>query len=124
MRLSTGRSVVLALVVTVLAVVVLYLAATWGFATWSQSQSPRESGIGATPTTVENAPPSVGTTGQYGPLGAVSMVYAGTAVEDGLLGDVEQPWLAIAAQTGDYRALSAPDLPRSGARGHRDQPGG
>ncbi len=96
---------------TALSVILLYLVSTFGFAAWSQSQTPRESGVGALPVTVENAPPSVGTTEQYGPLGSVSMVFAGTRVEDGLLGEVEQPWLAVAAHGGDYRALSAPDLP-------------
>jgi hypothetical protein len=110
-RSSLGRSVLLALGVTVLAVILLYVASTWGYAAWSQSRAPQESGIAAMPTTVENAPPSVGTTGQYGPLGTVSMVFAGTRVEDGLVGEVEQPWLGIAARTGEYRALTAPDLP-------------
>ena len=110
-RLSTGRSLALALGITVLAVVLMYVASTWGYAAWSQSRTPRESGVGTMPLVVENAPPSVGTTGQYGPLGTVSMVFAGTDVEEGLVGQVEEPWLAIAAHTGDYRAISAPDLP-------------
>jgi hypothetical protein len=114
-RLTSGRSFVLALVVTALSVILLYVLATIGFAAWSQSRTPRESGVGTLPVTVENPPPSVGTTGQYGPLGTVSMVFAGTHVEDGLLGDVAQPWLAVAAHDGDYRALSAPDLPSAQA---------
>ena len=100
---------------TALSVILLYVVATFGFAAWSQSRTPGESGVGTLPVTVENAPPSVGTTGQYGPLGTVSMVFAGTRVEDGLLGDVEQPWLAVAAHDGDYRALNAPDLPSAQA---------
>lgn len=115
MRLTSGRSLVLALGVTALSVILLYLVSTYGFAAWSQSRTPRESGVGALPVTVENAPPSVGTTEQYGPLGTASMVFAGTRVEDGLLGDVEQPWIAVAAHDGGYRALSAPDLPSAQA---------
>lgn len=117
MRLTPGRSFVLALGVTALSVILLYVLSTYGFAAWSQSRTPRESGVGALPVTVESAPPSVGTTEQYGPLGTVSMVFAGTRVEDGLLGEVEQPWIAVASHEGAYRALSAPDLPaaRAGA---------
>jgi hypothetical protein len=55
----------------VVAVALMFLASTWGFATWSQSRTPQASGVGALPMTVENAPPSVGTTEQYGPLGTV-----------------------------------------------------
>lgn len=89
----------------------MFVASTWGFAAWSQSRTPQDSSVGAMPVTVENAPPSVGTTEQYGPLGTVSMVYAGTKVESGLVGQVAQPWLAVAARTGTYRAIAAPDLP-------------
>ena len=110
-RLSTGRSLALALGTTVLAVVLMYVASTWGYAAWSQSRTPQEGGVGTMPLVVENAPPSVGTTGQYGPLGTVSMVFAGTDVEEGLFGQVDEPWLAVAAHTGDYRAISAPELP-------------
>ena len=105
------RSLVTALGVTVLVVVLAYLASTWGLAALGGSSAPRESGASVLPATVENAPRSVGTTEQHGPLGAVSMVYAGTEVEAGLLGEVENPWVAVGAQSGEYRAISAPDLP-------------
>ena len=39
------------------------------------------------------------------------MVYAGTDVEAGLLSEVERPWVAIGARSGEYRAITAPDLP-------------
>jgi len=110
------RGLGIALVVTAVGVVVLFLASTWGVTTWSQARTPSDTGVGALPAVVDNAPASVGTTEQYGPLGSVSMVYAGTHVEDGLLGGVDRPWLGIAARTGSYRAIAAPDLPspRSG----------
>lgn len=67
------------------------------------------------PATVENAPPTVGTTSEFGPVGTVSMVFAGTTVEQGLFGTVDPAWLAISARSGTYRALSAPDLPEARA---------
>ena len=106
-----ARSLFVAIGVTVLAVVLMYLAATWGVAAFQQARAQSSAGATALPTAVESAPPSVGTTEQYGPLGALSMAYAGTNVEQGLLTDVEQPWLAVSARTGTYRAISAPDLP-------------
>ena len=115
MRLSTGRSLAVAVGTTIVAVAVMYVASTWGVAAWSQSQTPQDTGVGAMPITVENAPPSVGTTAQYGPVGTVSMVFAGTDVESGLVGKVDEPWLVIAAHTGGYRALDAPGLPAAQA---------
>ena len=111
MRFVPGRGLWLALVTTTLAVILMYLASTWGIAAWSQARAAGEGGAAALPVVVANAPPSLGTTDEYGPLGAVSMVYAGTDVEDGLVGEVERPWIAIAAQGGAYRAISAPELP-------------
>jgi hypothetical protein len=123
-RSSPARSLGAALVVTALAVVLMYLAATWGIAAFNQARSPSDAGVGALPIAVDNPPASVGTTDQYGPLGAVSLVFAGTDVEHGLLGDVEQPWLAVAARTGDYRAVVAPDLPSAQAGGVAVSPSG
>ncbi len=108
---SRIRSLVTALGVTVVVVVLAYLASTWGLAALSRSSTPSDTGASALPAAVENAPPSLGTTEQHGPLGEVSMVYAGTDVEAGLLSDVEHPWVAIGARSGEYRAISAPDLP-------------
>jgi len=104
-----------ALVVTVLVVAVAYLASTWGLSALSRSSTPSDTGASVLPSAVDNAPPSVGTTEQYGPLGQVSMVYAGTDVEAGLLSEVERPWVAVGARSGDYRAISAPDLPTAQA---------
>lgn len=102
-----------ALGATALAVVLAFLASTWGLSAWSRSQEPRTTGTGALPLALENAPPAVGTTEEYGPLGPVSMVFAGTEVEDGLTGHVARPWLAIGSLTGDYRAIAAPGLPEA-----------
>jgi hypothetical protein len=109
--MSRLRSLTTALGVTVLVVALAYLASTWGLSALSRSSTPSDSGATALPSAVENAPPSLGTTEQYGPLGEVSMVYAGTDVEAGLLTEVEHPWVAVGARAGDYRAISAPDLP-------------
>ena len=111
MRIASGRQVWLALGVTVVAVAVGYVLATWGLSAWHRSQAVPSAGAPALPTAVDNAPPSVATTDAYGPLGTVSMVYAGTDVREGLFGSVENPWLAISDRTGDYRAISAPGLP-------------
>ena len=108
---SRLRSLTTALGVTVLVVALAYLASTWGLSALSRSSPPSDTGAAALPSAVENAPPSLGTTEQYGPLGEVSMVYAGTDVEAGLLSEVEHPWLAVGARSGDYRAISAPGLP-------------
>ena len=105
-----------------LVVALAYLASTWGLAALSRSSPPSDTGAAALPSAVENAPPSLGTTEQYGPLGEVSMVYAGTDVEAGLLSEVEHPWLAVGARSGDYRAISAP-ASRPRARRGRAQPG-
>jgi len=103
--------VVLAVVGTVL----LYLASTTGLAVWHASRAAPQPGAGALPAVVENAPDSVPTTGGYGPVGGVSLVFAGTEVRDGLLGTLEHPWIAVASHTGEYRAIDAPDLPAPGA---------
>jgi len=108
---SPARRITVAVLVTITAVVALFLTTTWGLAAVSQARTPDDSGVAALPLAVDNAPASLGTTDEYGPLGTVSMVFAGTSVEDGLIGEVARPWLAIAARTGDYRAISAPDLP-------------
>lgn len=108
------RGLVPALVLAVLGTVLLYLASTMGVAAWHASQAAPLAGAGALPTVVKNAPPSVPTTEEYGPVGGVSLVFAGTEVLDGLLGTLERPWITVASHTGEYRAISAPDLPAPG----------
>lgn len=108
------RGLVPALIVAVVATALLYLATTAGLAAWKTSQAAPEAGAGALPTVVENAPASVPTTSEYGPVGGASMVFAGTEVRDGLAGTLEHPWIAVSSHTGDYRAIDAPDLPAPG----------
>jgi len=110
-RLALGRQVWLALAVTVVAVALMFLASTWGLSAWNRAQSVPAGGSSALPVALESAPPSVATTDEYGPLGTVSMVWAGTEVQDGLFGELDRPWLALSARSGDYRALVAPELP-------------
>ncbi len=68
---------------------------TIGLAAWHTSQADPQPGAGALPTVVENAPASVPTTDEYGPVGGVSLVFAGTEVRDGLTGTLEHPWIAV-----------------------------
>jgi hypothetical protein len=44
-------------------------------------------------------------------VGSVSVVFAGTDVRRGLFGSLDDPWIAMSAQSGEYRALIAPHLP-------------
>lgn len=109
------RGLVPAIVLAVVGTALLYLASTVGLAAWHASRAAPQPGPGALPTVVENAPASVPTTDEYGPVGGVSLVFAGTEVRDGLVGMVERPWIAVSARTGEYRAIAAPDLPAPGA---------
>ena len=111
MRIRSSVPWLRVLVVTALSIALLYLASTWAIAAWHRAQSVPDAGIVSLPMVVENAAPSVATTDAYGPIGVVSLAYAGTEVEKGLLDEVERPWIAISAYTGEYRALSAPNLP-------------
>jgi hypothetical protein len=109
------RGLVPAIVVAIVGTVLLYLGSTYGVAAWHASRSSVESGVGALPTLIENSPDTVPTTDEYGPVGSVSVVFAGTDVRRGLLGSLEDPWIAMSAQSGEYRALIAPDLPAPAA---------
>jgi hypothetical protein len=102
---------VTALVVTLVGVLLLYVATTTGWAALQDTRSVTSSGVGTLPDAVERAPASVATTEEYGPLGPVSLVYAGTHVASGLFGELDPAWLAVSSQSGDTRALSAPGLP-------------
>lgn len=109
------RGLVPAAVVAVAGTVVLYLGATAGVAAWHRQQDAAAPGVrGYLPGVIENAPSSLPTTGEYGPPGQVAVVYAGTDVDDGLTGSVDRPWITVSATTGDYRALTQPDLPEAG----------
>lgn len=108
------RGLVPALVVAVIGTMVLYLASTVGLAAWNTSRTEPVAGAGVLPTFVENAPSSMPTTAEYGPPGGVALVFAGTEVRDGLLGEVEHPWITVTSHGADYRALVAPGLPAAG----------
>lgn len=99
------------MVVTLLAVVLLYLASTWGLSAWHRAQADPSAASGSIPLVVEPPPDSVATTRDYGPLGTVSMVFAGTEVREGLLGSLDDPWIGVSATDGSYRAFSVPGLP-------------
>ncbi|MGH3348125.1 MAG: WD40 repeat domain-containing protein [Nocardioides sp.] len=105
------RGLVPAIVIAVVGTVLLYLGATYGVAAWHASRTSVESGVGTLPSQIENAPDTVATTDEYGPVGSVSVVFAGTEAHHGLLGSIDDPWIAMSAQSGEYRALLAPDLP-------------
>lgn len=108
------RGLVPALVLAVLGTVLLYFGTTAGVSAWHHAQASPGSGAGYLPEVVENAPPSLPTTSGYGPPGSVALVYAGTEVDAGLTGQIDNPWIAISAQTGEYRALAMPGLPAPG----------
>lgn len=109
--LTTRSKVVIAAVVAVLLGVATYLVSTLGVRAVRSSEVSRATGTGAVPELVYNAPDTVPTTADYGPVGPVSMVFAGTDVRTGLSGELDNPWIAISSQTGEYRALAAPHLP-------------
>ena len=105
------RGLVPAIVIAVVGTVLLYLGATYGVAAWHAARVSVESGVGTLPAQIENVPDTVPTTDEYGPVGSVSVVFAGTEARRGLLGSIDDPWIAMSAQSGEYRALLAPDLP-------------
>lgn len=102
-------------------IVAFVVATLFGVATFLSStvvmratQSPDPSTTGGPETVPEfvyNAPDTVPTTADYGPVGPVSLVFAGTHVLTGLSGELNNPWIAISSRTGAYRALSVPHRP-------------
>lgn len=114
------RAVVAALVLALVA----YVASTVLFDAWVRSQEVSTSGRAQLPSVLYNAPESVATTERRGPVGPVAAVFAGTRVLDGLVGEVEHPWLAVSSRTGDYRAISGPDLPAATPAGVAVSPDG
>lgn len=110
-----NRRFVPALIHALIGTAVLYVGATTGLAAWRTAEAAPRPGPGALPSVVENVPSSVPTTAEYGPLGGISMVFAGTEVRDGLVGTVDHPWIAVSAHTGEYRAIDGPELPAAGA---------
>ena len=106
-RSGLVRAVVAALVLAL----VTYVASTALLDAWHRSQEVETSGPPRLPDLLYNAPESVATTERRGPVGPVAAVFAGTRVLDGLVGDLDDPWIAVSSRTGDYRAISGPDLP-------------
>lgn len=104
------RAVVAALVLAM----VTYIASTTLLDAWYSSQEVETSGPARLPDLLYNAPESVATTERRGPVGPVAAVFAGTRVLDGLVGDLDHPWIVVSSRTGDYRAISGPDLPAAG----------
>lgn len=102
---------IVAIVLAALLGVGIYLTATIGMRELRTSAVDTTPAGGSVPEFIYNAPDTVPTTAEYGPVGPVSAVFAGTDVITGLSGELENPWIAISSQTGDYRALSAPHRP-------------
>ncbi len=103
----------------------LYLVSTAGLQALEgtgPTDPPRTSG--SVPAFVYDAPETVRTTEDYGPVGPVAVVYAGGEVREGLLGRMENPWVAVSATNGDYRALSAPHRPAARPGAVRVSPDG
>ncbi|HEX4978237.1 MAG TPA: hypothetical protein VFV40_10275 [Nocardioides sp.] len=106
-RSGLVRAVAAALVLAL----VVYVAATTLSDAWVRSQEVPTSGRARLPEVLYNAPASVATTDRRGPVGPTAVVFAGTQVLDGLVGELADPWIAVSSRTGDYRAVSGPELP-------------
>jgi hypothetical protein len=109
-RTLPGRLVAV-LVIAALFVVAAYLVSTVGLQALRSSTARTPATPGTVPDLVYNAPETVPTTAEFGPVGAVSLVFAGSDVLTGLSGKLDNPWIMVSAHTGDYRALSAPHRP-------------
>lgn len=105
----------IAVVVVLLLAVASYLALTVGVRYLQSGVSSAGSDLGRMPKFVYRPPETVPTTARYGPLGPVSLVFAGTDVRTGLTGEMDNPWIGVSSLDGSYRALSAPHLPPAAA---------
>ena len=104
-------SQIVAVVVAILFGAATYLALTEGMQALRGSDAVPATGPGNVPEFIYEAPNTVPTTADYGPVGPVAVVFAGTEVLTGLTGRLENPWVAVSSQTGAYRALSVPHSP-------------
>ncbi|HEU4514283.1 MAG TPA: hypothetical protein VFR87_14345 [Nocardioidaceae bacterium] len=104
-------SQVVAVVVAVLLGAATYLALTEGMQALGRSDSPPTAGPGNVPEFLYEPPNTVPTTADYGPVGPVAVVFADAEVLTGIGGKLENPWVAVSSQTGDYRALVVPHSP-------------
>jgi WD40 repeat protein len=91
--------------------VATYLASTAGLRSLASSPASAATVPAKVPEFVYNPPETVPTTADYGPVGPVSLVFAGTKVRTGLIGEQDNPWIAVSSQNGAYRAVSAPHRP-------------
>ena len=110
-RAVSRSQLLVALLLTVVLAAVCYVISTVGMQLLRSSDVDSATGPGVLPAFVYKAPATVPTTADYGPVGPIAMVFAGTDVSTGLTGELVNPWIAISGHTGDYRALSAPHLP-------------
>ena len=110
MAVSRSRVAVAVVVATLLGVAV-YVLSTAGVRALSSSEVSATTAAGSVPEFVYNPPDTVPTTRTYGPVGPVSMVFAGEHVRVGLTGSMGKPWIAVSSQDGRYRALFAPHRP-------------
>jgi len=110
MSAKRSRALVAVLVAALLGAA-LYLASTAGLRAVTSSQAVAATGPGSVPQFVYKPRDTVPTTGANGPVGPVSLVFAGDRVETGLTGTMANPWIAVSSRDGSYRALSAPHRP-------------
>lgn len=120
---ASRRQLVLAMILSLVLGGLVYAAITVGQRQLRPTPD-RSGGTGAVPEQVYNAPDTVPTTSEYGAVGAVSMVFAGTDVLTGLTGELANPWIVVSSHTGDYRALDAPHLPEAAAGAMAVSPNG
>ena len=94
---SRSRVIVAVMVATLLGVTT-YLAATVGMrGLRSSEEMPTPTAAGNVPEFVYSPPETVPTTADYGPVGPVSVVFAGSKVRTGLSGEMDNPWIAVSA---------------------------
>ena len=91
--------------------VATYLLSTAGMRALRSDEAGAAGSAAKLPEFAYAPPETVPTTADYGPVGPVSLVFAGSKVVTGLTTKMENPWIAVSSQTGDYRALSAPHRP-------------
>lgn len=110
--MSASRIKMIAVVVAAVVLgAALYVLSTSGMRALRSHEAVASSSTGHVPELAYAPPESVPTTADYGPVGPVSLVFAGSKVVTGLATRMENPWIAVSSQTGDYRALSAPHRP-------------
>lgn len=93
--------------VAVVVATIGYLASTAGLAALT-STAPQATSDPRLPGLVHAAPDTVATMAERGPTGPVGLVFAGTHVRDGLVGELPDPWIAVSAVDGRYRAFDGP----------------